>query len=441
MKRLMEPLPLHTHYVSCPSRIPSEPVYELKMAFSHHAWLCAEHTAAWRARVAELREPPLGLEKVPHESLGLALNEAFSAASTAELLLCVYEVLLPALHAALMAHLRDAHPLADQPTRRLCRLTLVDVDDMLDYGRRAIDALVQAADRVAATPVLDAIRGALATAGGLDGTTPSSAPAPAPIRSAQPRRFDPVPKRDARFPDPHNLGVNAEVFLYDERMPDDAKVLMMYYKRLREIDVPEMMASILMEAEGRPWAYHRDLTRQLWDEARHAMMGEVGFVAAGVDWSREVRVNFNWSLALNTQLTARERHAVLYFIEQGLMPRTGKRHEWEVSLRANNPLAATFQDFDWADEVLHARIGRDWYVNDMPSAHEAVAYGDQCWNKVFLDWETCRRQGLTEHHNWWPDLYRAWAERQGQTPDPRALAFNVTYAAVRPDLKDVSGPA
>ncbi len=72
------------------------------------------------------------------------------------------------------------------------------------------------------------------------------------------------------------MGVNAEVFLYDESMPADAKVLMMYYKRLREIDVPEMMASIIAETRGKPWNYYRDMTRQLWDEARHAMMGEVG---------------------------------------------------------------------------------------------------------------------------------------------------------------------
>ena len=50
---------------------------------------------------------------------------------------------------------------------------------------------------------------------------------------------------------------------------------MMYYKRLREIDVPEMMASIIAETPGKPWGYYRDMTRQLWDEARHAMMGEV----------------------------------------------------------------------------------------------------------------------------------------------------------------------
>ena len=44
-------------------------------------------------------------------------------------------------------------------------------------------------------------------------------------------------------------------------------------------------------------------------------------------------INFTWSLALNTQLKPIERHAVLYFIEQGLMPKTGKRFEWEVGQR------------------------------------------------------------------------------------------------------------
>ena len=63
-------------------------------------------------------------------------------------------------------------------------------------------------------------------------------------------------------------------------MPAEPKTLMMFYKRLREIDVPEMMATIIAETPDKPWDYYRDMTRQLWDEARHAMMGEVGFVRA-----------------------------------------------------------------------------------------------------------------------------------------------------------------
>ena len=49
--------------------IADEPIYELKMGFSLHAYYCVEHAAAWRQRVAEMREPPLGLDVVPDAAL------------------------------------------------------------------------------------------------------------------------------------------------------------------------------------------------------------------------------------------------------------------------------------------------------------------------------------------------------------------------------------
>src|SRR6202140_2691529 len=51
------------------ARITAEPIYELKMAFSLHAHLCAEHVTALRKRVGEMREPPLGLDAIPHPAL------------------------------------------------------------------------------------------------------------------------------------------------------------------------------------------------------------------------------------------------------------------------------------------------------------------------------------------------------------------------------------
>ena len=231
--------------------------------------------------------------------------------------------------------------------------------------------------------------------------------------------------------------MNAEAFLYDVTFPDRAKALMMLYKRIREIDVPEMMASIIVETEGKPWGYYRDMTRQLWDEARHAMMGEVGFVALGVDWT-EARITHNWSLRLNTECTPLERHGVLYFIEQGLMPKTGKRYEWEVGVRSGDPLMATIQDYDWADEVLHAQIGREWYLPQFAHWREGLDFGDRAWSKVLSNWAEVRDLGLTDHANWWPALYAQACERWGIEPDPAALAFDVTYADQRADLRVVA---
>lgn len=422
------------------ARLTAEPVYELKMAFSYHAYLCAEQVTALRTRVGEMREPPLGLESVPHEGLEVALDEVLAVPETSGLLIGIYGLVLPQLHEALQRFRREAHPLADQPSRRVCHAAVLDVEEMMTYGRMAMEALVAPNEASRWDEGMSRLRNAIASAGGIDGTAPTCA-VPGRVWSKAPTKYEGVPRRDERFPDPYNMGVNAEVFLYDPNAPLDGKVLMMFYKRLREIDVPEVIASIIMETPGKPWAYYRDMTRQLWDEARHAMMGEVGFVDLGIDWPSTVMVNFTWSLGLNTQLTPKERHAVLYFIEQGLMAKTGKRHEWEVGVMSRNALAATFQDFDWADEVLHARIGRDWYVNDMPSAHEAVAYGDRCWSKVLMGWEHWRDAGLTAHRNWWPDLYRQYCERQGVAPREDALAYATSYQETRADLRSVSGSA
>jgi hypothetical protein len=182
------------------------------------------------------------------------------------------------------------------------------------------------------------------------------------------------------------------------------------------------------------------MSRQLWDEARHAMMGEVGFVALGVDWTK-ARITVNWSHRLNTECTPIERHAVLYFIEQGLMTKTGKRYEWEVGVESGIPLIATIQDYDWADEVLHSQFGRLWYIPAIGDWKTALEYGDKCWTQILSNWQAVKDEGLTQHANWWPEIYQEACASWGETPDERVLAFRETYAEARADLKGVSGSA
>ncbi len=364
-------------------------------------------------------------------------DEILAAPTTAELLVGLYEKALPALDDALARFLAQTNPLADAPSVRVARFARLELADMIEFGRKSIACLVDDGSREAMASWLALLDACLASAGGLDGADEPSGSPISPRYSATPYVYDPVPRRDERFRDLFNQGVNAEAFLYDPKYPDRAKVLMMLFKRLREIDVPEMMASIIAQTEGKPWGYSRDMTRQLWDEARHAMMGEVGFVANGVDWTR-ARITHNWSLRLNTECSPIERHAVLYFIEQGLMNKTGKRFEWETGVRSGDPLAATIQDYDWADEVLHAAIGREWYVPQFAHWKEALEFGDRCWSKILSNWVAVKEQGLTDHANWWPEVYRQACRRWGVEPDPEVLAYDETYEARRADLKVVA---
>lgn len=75
-----------------------------------------------------------------------------------------------------------------------------------------------------------------------------------------------------------------------------------------------------------------------------------------------------------------ERYALLGIsIEGGAMKYPpGKRleYEWRRDV-AQNPLATVFQDYDWADEVLHTQIARKWIgvqlQGDMARARKIAA--------------------------------------------------------------------
>jgi hypothetical protein len=426
---------LHRVFVS---RVTSTPIYELKMAFSLHAHYCAEHIGELATRVREMRQPPHGLEVSPDASLDLFFDEVLAAPTPESLVLGLYERAVPAIVHALEDLSRDTNRLFDHATYRICRLTLVEMQDLQSYGAEAVRCLVSESQRAELQPWLGVLDRMLAAAGGLDGTKPPSGEAVSRQFSEPPYKYDPVPKRDGRFKDPYNMGVNAEAMLFNPEIAPLPKTLMLYFKRMREIDVPEMMASILAEAGDKPWEYYRDMTRQLWDEARHAMMGETGFVSLDIDWSA-IPFNFTWSLGLNTMLTSKERHAVLFTIEQGLMPKkTGKEYEWKVAIATADPLTAMIQDFDWADEILHAKIGREWIVPEIGSQAEAMAYGDKAWSKILVDWKKWKEDGLTEHRNWWPEIYAAACRHWGIEPDPALLTYNTTYENTRADLKEVA---
>jgi hypothetical protein len=172
--------------------------------------------------------------------------------------------------------------------------------------------------------------------------------------------MDVLPRRDGRFVDAFNETAKLPSIFRDESRPIDERTWALAYKRLREMDVPEWMGPILFKTEGKPWAYYNDLARQLWDEARHAMMGEVSLVMLGIPFY-EYPIPITSSVVLNVDFTPLEAHVLLWQIEQSLMPgSTGKRFERSVAERYGDEFFTALQDYDWADEVLHVQIGRRW---------------------------------------------------------------------------------
>jgi hypothetical protein len=292
--------------------------------------------------------------------------------------------LLAGLHAvrtALLAQYREhcerSNPVVDHPTRRILRIIIAEEAESLAWTGQALEGL--------------------------------RAHSPAP---AEPAGAAFEPRRDARFTGsynfdfpPHNIKPLAYVSVEERN-------LALLCKRLLEMDVPEMMASIVSERTDQPWEFQLDYRRQLWDEARHSMMGEIAFEKRGIDWTK-IPLNVGFALRLNLFATPRERQLLLYSIEQSLMPaETGKRYEYEVAMAAGDPLSAHFQDFDWADEVLHAQIGRRWLKAEGLHGEDVLERGRAVHQKTWGALERYRSQH--EQRAWWNDFVQHVLGRPSQ---------------------------
>ena len=386
------------------AHLTSEQVWEVKCALALHQWQSAEHVEAIRRRIAEMRAPAPRLDVPPEDdptaaALDAFLDELSRCADTAELLGGVYGVAYPALADDYRAHLAHTNPLVDHPTRRVLRAALLDTEDAIAWGASARIAVGEAVEWCAH------LQAHLAAAGGIAGDAPVvSLDDRHPARDTHPAP-DFHPRRDSRFTGQYNFEFPPHVVYAMPDVPPDERNLALLCKRTLEMDVPEMMASFMTERAQQPWEFYRDYSRQLWDEARHAMMGSVAFEARGVDWKAEIPLNVSFALRLNLHASPVERQMMLYAIEQSLMPgETGKRYEYETAVAAGDELSAHFHDYDWADEVLHAQIGRRVLKREGISGDEArdAAHGihERTWAAL------AQYRHLDAQHDWWPAFVR-----------------------------------
>lgn len=351
----------------CAARIPSIPEWEVKGAFSLHQWLDIEHADLLRRRIREMRHPMPRVDVPPNDAVEAELRPLIDATSALDLLRALLSVRTSLLN-AYRDHYERSNPVVDHPTRRILRFIILEEEETVAWTRAAVAGLS-------------------ASAPGED--------LPAPAHPFEPRR-------DARFRESYNFNFpphNIKPLAY---VPVAERNLALLCKRLLEMDVPEMMASIVSERTDQPWEFQLDYRRQLWDEARHSMMGEIAFENRGIDWTR-IPLNIGFALRLNLFATPQERQLLLYSIEQSLMPaETGKRYEYDIAVEAGDQLSAYFQDFDWADEVLHAQIGRRWLKAENLHGNDVLERGAAVHEKTWAALEQYRER--YPQRDWWRDF-------------------------------------
>ena len=390
------------------AHLTSEPVWEVKCALALHQWQGAEHVEWLRRRIMEMRNPTPRLDGPPEDDPPAAALDAFldqvdASANTNELLVAVYDVAYAALADAYREHIERTNPLVDHPTRRLLRFALLDLDEAIAW--RKTGRAMQATTSSSETHWGAQLRRCLAAAGGITGDKTGDDVPRSPVSARQVPARRPShsfhPRRDNRFQGQYNFEFPPHVVYCMPDVPAEERNLALLCKRTLEMDVPEMMASFMTERDDEPWEFYRDYSRQLWDEARHAMMGSVAFEAKGIDWRHEIPLNISFALRLNEHATPIERQIMLYAIEQSLMPaETGKRYEYETAVAAGDALSAHFHDYDWADEVLHAQIGRRLLKREGISSEEARERAKAIHEKTWAALDQYRSLG--EQRDWWP---------------------------------------
>lgn len=357
--------------------VPNFAPLEVKIGVARAIWQSAETAHALRERVFELRFPSRLLEE---EGADGALIEVFAAArnspSVPAFLMCMAQVLLPALRDAYGAYLEASDAIADAPTRRFLSLALTEKNEQLGgFERWSESAFTQNPElRDKAQTWARQIACRLSEVGGVGVGPSSSMPASGTFAGAKQYAIPLKPARDERFwpcrfywPD-----VVDPEYPYGEGLKLQIRSAISHVNEVWAIEAGGIMLSAF--ADILPWEWIHDAARWTYDESRHCHMGYERLMSWGFDPAEIPLGTYIYESASGRD--AIYRLGMLYFFEtkniRHKLTRAQLFHTYGDSLSEHD------MDFDWADETIHAGYGKHWLKEVLaargedPGAYEQV---------------------------------------------------------------------
>ena len=359
----------------CAAKMLSVPERDLKLLLGRLQYDAAGRCHSLRNRLREMRTAKVRIDAVPSKALALFLYEAVHEEESKEVTRVVWWI-----HQQLLAsyeeYLRTTNPLADAHT---CDL----IEGFLSRLRASVGSLGAHLDQFAVPESEKNLPARLEkfalAGGGIDG---SKGKGEVPCRERSTKPFI-VSRAAGRSP------ALRRVWDYVKPRMEDFADYFAYMLGIRfsEINVAEGLAVVLCETKEMPWEFYRDISRHLWDEVRHSMMGEAAIEATfGTASAIPMR---DYESVYCMEAPALEQYATLGLEIEGAQMKypIGKRGEWEFCRdAAKHPLMKTFQDFDWADEVLHVTIAKrqlnEWFPNGVDELSALAEKGKENRSKI-----------------------------------------------------------
>ncbi|HEX3627439.1 MAG TPA: hypothetical protein VH280_18690 [Verrucomicrobiae bacterium] len=361
--------------------LPARKEWELKLAIARHLFEDAEQATALLNRITELRVTENQAQTAPDAVLALFMDEAIHCKSDAEYLLGVYEIVRPELLAAIQAHLHETQQLVDYPTVRILKFLCMEMEEQIALGKALIARFVTDAQRAEAAEYVRNLRDTLEKIGGIAGESPAKKIEARRWRSTTPYT---LPPKSAR---PDDFGPSLHYRLpgcLDETLSDAENAFREMMKmRQEEMTAAEMVAAVMFETTEMPWGFYRTLARHTWDEARHAAFGQAALENHGIQWRATPHYTAEYEM-FRGQPPAKAYAFLALGVETSAMAKSGKQHEWQLCRDVfKDRLMTLFQDYDWADEIQHARFGKEWGTAFFDDDFERTrAYGEEAWKEL-----------------------------------------------------------
>lgn len=308
------------------------------------------------------------------------LDALCHAPSVADMLQAAVIVTHRQLVAAIEDYLKRNDTVYDQPSIALLQADRDELQAQIGWAEAALRALGRGGEARTDAAFLTKIE---ALAANLENELRTHAVRGGELRRAG-RRIGVLPFADAALP---------EGFRHLEFGPEPMPKQNVYAEReryhaanfLQEVQAADSCASMLFEAPDMPWEFYFDLSRHMWDEARHANFGErkleqLGASAAATGLSTK-------AYAMRQTLTPLDRYAALSTQEADAFP--GKHAGLKDALEHGDSMSAMAWSYDIADETQHVRFGAKWIPvmiekTGEPRSYEQVKADAVNWRVMVL---------------------------------------------------------
>jgi uncharacterized ferritin-like protein (DUF455 family) len=326
------------------------PAFEAKLTFGLQMHRSMERATTLRGRVNGLCHATASEATVP-AGLRSVLAQVDRAQTPAWLVAAIYRWLYPRLIALYQTHLSEAEPDGDRASVELIRSFLPPMDEERHQG---LSLLAGRGDNRPWIRELDELWNERMTG------------EPLTLANGMWSPVDRVPA--AVRPEGSRFAVSGSLGLVPvDPVHDPRDIGMFLHKELdEEFTTLELMARNSYEHPDMPWAFHRDMARQVSDEARHAVMITRLMTARGVRHGDFALSTSSYDGIYEFEpCPAGSRQELLWrmLIRQTFMEGLAIDHlAYEIERRRSagqTDIASAFE-YILRDEVFHAQSGLRW---------------------------------------------------------------------------------